>query len=114
MNTMIITGIVASDIVEGSTENGTYARCRVAVKREFRDSTDFFSVVAFGKTGQHLAQYWHKGKAILVRGRMEVNQVGDKQVYNIVAEHIDFMQDTRTKDNEVHYDALPPEDRPFC
>ncbi len=114
MNQMIITGIVASDITEGNTENGTYARCQVAVRREFRDTSDFFSVVAFGKLGNHLAKHWYKGKAIMVRGRMEVNQLSEKRIYNIVAENIEFMQDTRHKDNEVHYDALPPEDRPFC
>lgn len=76
------------------------ARFSIAVDRRFKrqgdqDSTDFFNCTAFGKTGEFVGKYFHKGSRILISGRIQndnyTNKNGEK-VYavQIIAEEVEF------------------------
>lgn len=64
-------------------------------KQEDQDTADFFNCTAFGKTGEFVGKYFHKGSRILVSGRLQndnyTNKNGEK-VYavQIIAEEVEF------------------------
>lgn len=60
------------------------ASVSVACDRDFtkeggEKETDFIDIVAFGKTGDHLATYFTKGKMIIVSGRLQIRTWTDKE-----------------------------------
>ena len=55
----------------------------VACDRDFAKEgadkeTDFIDIVAFGKTAEHMASYYTKGKMIIVSGRLQIRNWTDK------------------------------------
>ena len=73
MNKAIIIGRLTKEPALKYMPNEGTAICRltVAVKRQFKkDETDFINCVAFGKTGETIAQYFTKGKQIAVVGNI--------------------------------------------
>ena len=82
-------------------ENATCAaRFSVAVNRRFKNKegnydADFPNVVAFGKSGEFVEKYFHKGDMIQIAGRLQtgsyVNKDGAK-VYttDVIAEEVEF------------------------
>ena len=78
------------------------ASVSIACDRDFtkeggEKETDFIDIVAFGKTGDHLATYFTKGKMIIVAGRLQIRKWTDKNGNNretaeIVAENVYFGQ----------------------
>lgn len=59
------------------------AEMRLAVERDFRNENgerpaDFFTVVCFGGTAEHIERYFKKGDPILVAGRLQQEQWQDK------------------------------------
>ena len=76
------------------------ASVSVACDRDFtkeggEKETDFFDIVAFGKTADHLASYYTKGKMIIVSGRLQIRKWTDKdgnqrRSAEVVADHCYF------------------------
>ena len=92
MNKVILIGRLTKDPeLRYAAGNGT-AVCRfsVAVTRQFKkDEADFINCVAFGKTGETIAQYLTKGRQIAVTGSIRTGsydaQDGSKRYTTDVA-----------------------------
>lgn len=77
MNKFQFLGRLTKNVEERLTTSGsTVASFDIAVNRRFADesgnrATDFFKIVAFGKTSEFVAKYFKKGKQVLVEGRIQ-------------------------------------------
>ena len=80
MNKCIIKGRLTRDPELKTSASGIEV-CRFSVagdRRRQKDKaqqTDFFDCTAFGDTGVAVSKFFHKGKEILLRGRMESSKV---------------------------------------
>lgn len=73
MNKVVLIGRLTKDPELKYTPGDGTAICRitVAVARAFKkDETDFINCVAFGKTGETIAQYFTKGRQIALVGNI--------------------------------------------
>jgi single-strand DNA-binding protein len=70
MNSVKFLGRTTSDIELKKTNSGkSVATFSLAVKRPFaKDTTDFFNLVAWDKTSEHLSNYVTKGQMIVIEG----------------------------------------------
>ena len=88
MNKVILLGRMARDPEVRFTQgNEPTAVCRFSVaverpyssKRKEGDATaDFINCVCFGKRGENIGQYFHKGNRIAITGRLQVSNWQDK------------------------------------
>lgn len=79
MNIVVITGRLTSDPKVREGEKTKVASFRLAVPRPFtRDTADFLSCKAFGKTAEFLENYMHQGDEIAVSGRIETGSYKNK------------------------------------
>jgi single-strand DNA-binding protein len=77
MNTICLVGRLTKDpTLEYPGEVGI-SKFAIAVGRAFKDKqtgeypTDFFNIIAFGKTAEHVANTYGKGRQVEVVGRIE-------------------------------------------
>lgn len=100
MNSVIITGNIATDIEYRTTQTGiANATFRVAVKRRFankdgKHEADFLNVVAWRQNADFLHQYAHKGDRCAVMGSIQTRsydaQDGSKRtVTEIIADSVE-------------------------
>lgn len=86
VNKAIIIGRLTRDPELRTTPNGqTIANFSVATSRQWKDQggqkqekTEFHNVVAWGKQGEVIGQYFTKGQEIYVEGRLETQSWDDK------------------------------------
>lgn len=103
MNKVIIKGRLTRDpeVRYTTGENAMCtARFSVAVNRKFKNSegnydADFISCVAFGKSGEFVEKYFHKGDEIALTGRIQTGSYTNKdgvKVYttDVVVEETEF------------------------
>lgn len=101
MNKVILMGRLTKDPEIRYTQNNmTVANFSIAVSRKFAKENDevkadFFSVIAWNKTGEFVGKYFKKGQQILVSGRIENRNWTDQQgvkhyATDIIAEEVDF------------------------
>jgi len=118
MNTIIFMGRLCDDpeIRYISGENATcVANFRLAVDKRFKNknnpdapTADFFRITAFGKQGEFVEKYLHKGTKIVMSGRIENNNYMDSngnKVFRdqIIAENIEFAESKKSaEDNGVN------------
>lgn len=82
----IVAGNVTRDPEMRTTASGSQVcSFAIAVNRSYRDSSgvqqdqvSYLDCVAWGKSGELISQYTHKGSAILVSGRLEQRSWEDK------------------------------------
>lgn len=116
MNKAILCGRLTRDVEMKQSQSGTaYARVGIAVTRPFKkDETDFFNVIAFGKTAEFLGKYFEKGSRILIEGRIQTSSYekdGEKRNYfDIVAEQIEFADSKPKNSSGKKDDTFPPPD----
>ena len=85
MNKIILMGRLTRDpeVRYGGAQNMAIARFSLAVDRRFKrdgqPEADFFNCVAFGKTGEFVEKYLHKGTKVLVEGEMRNNNYESKK-----------------------------------
>jgi single-strand DNA-binding protein len=99
MNKVIIVGRLTKDPELKYTPGDGTAVCRftVAINRQFKkDETDFINCVAFGKTGETIAQYFTKGRQIALAGNIRTGsyqaQDGTKMyTTNVIIENFEFV-----------------------
>lgn len=88
MNLIVVKGRLVRDPELRQTNSGT-AVCTVdlAVDRAYskEDETDFFTVVFWRQTAEFVAQYFTKGREMLVYGEMQSRKYQDKDGNNRVA-----------------------------
>lgn len=79
------------------------ARGHIAVDRRGKDAgTDFISVVAFGKTAEHIQKYYKKGMKADITGRIQTGNYTNKdgnKVYttDVVIDQISFGESKRSE-----------------
>lgn len=103
MNNVILIGRFTdnADVRYTTPSNGEemcIARYRLAVDRPGKDKgADFISCVAFGKQGEFVEKYTHKGMKIAVEGRIQTGSYKNKEgktVYttDVVVERHEFCE----------------------
>lgn len=126
MNKVVLIGRLTKDPELKYTPNGGTAICRitVAVARAFKkDETDFINCIAFGKTGETIAQYFAKGRQIALAGNIRTGsyqaQDGTKMyTTNVIIENFEFVgnnnannQSWSAQDNsEESFEGMTPVD----
>lgn len=110
MNKVILMGRLTRDpeVRYGGSSGGAIARFSIAVdrrfKREGQPEADFFNCTAFGKTGEFVEKYLHKGTKILLDGEVQndnyTNKEGQK-VYStqIIVNQIEFAESKNAQSN---------------
>jgi len=97
MNKAIITGRWTKDPdIKYTGDSLCIARGTIAVNRRGKDNgADFISVVAFGKTAEHIQKYYSKGMKANIFGRIQTGNYKNKDgqtVYttDVVIDEIEF------------------------
>lgn len=101
MNKTILMGRLTRDPEVRYSGDTSVARFSLAVDRRFKkdgeQAADFISCVAFGKTGEFIGKYGHKGTKFVVEGRIQtgsfINKDGQK-VYttDVIVEQVEFAE----------------------
>lgn len=99
MNKVVLIGRLTKDVeLRFAAGSGTaVARFTLAVNRQFkRDESDFVSCIAFGKTGETIAQYITKGRQLAIAGNIRTGsyeaQDGTRRyTTDVVVESFDFI-----------------------
>ena len=108
MNKVIMIGRLTRDpevrYSQGATATAI-ARFSIAVDRRFKrdgePDADFINCVAFGKTGEFIERYGHKGTKFAVEGRIQTGSYTDGQkVYttDVVVEQVEFAESKAASD----------------
>jgi single-strand DNA-binding protein len=77
MNLFIAKGRLTKDpeVRAAKTSDANYTTFSIAVNRNFKKEgqpdADFFNCIAFGKIGEFIANYFTKGKEILINGTVQ-------------------------------------------
>lgn len=117
MNKVIMMGNLTRDVEIRDAANTTVARVGIAVARPFKPKeTDFFNLVAFGKTAEFLSKWFAKGSKILVTGYLRTSNYEDKQgvkktATDIIVEQIEFAGSKRDSAPRDEFDVT--DDTPF-
>lgn len=118
MNTVILMGRLTRDpeIRYGATNNTAIARYSIAVDRRFKQEgqpeADFFNVVSFGKAGEFVEKYLHKGTKIVIEGELHNNNYKNKDgqmVYGmeIVTRNIEFAESKSSQGAQDNPQPMP-------
>ena len=125
MNQFIRMGrlVAEPEVKYTSGENATcIANFRIAVDRRFKNknnpdapTADFFRITAFGKQGEFVQNYLHKGTKVLVTGRTENNNFKDangNMVYRDqdIAESIEFAESKKAAESNEATAPAPQAD----
>lgn len=128
MNKVILMGRLTRDPEVRYTQGdntSAVARFSLAVDRRFKkdgdQTADFINCVAFGKTGEFIEKYGHKGTKFVVEGRIQTGSYTNKdgqKVYttDVVVEQVEFAEskisaDGNTTNNTANSNA--PTDTSF-
>ena len=111
-NKVILMGNLTRDVETRTTPNGqSVSNFSIAVTRSWRDQngqtqeqTSFINCVAWGKVGEIIGQYVHKGSPLLVSGRIDQRSYEDKdgnkrQAVEVVVEDFNFVGGGRGDDS---------------
>lgn len=95
MNLVVLMGNLTRDPELSESSSGK-AICKfsIAVSRDFEEGTDFFNCTAWGGQAENIARYFHKGKKILINGRIKISESekdGQKRRFtDIIVNKFDF------------------------
>lgn len=109
MNLVVLAGNLTSDPEMRFTATGTgIAEFSVAVNRKWKGADDeakeevsFFSCVAFGRTAETICEWFRKGGAICVEGRLQQQRWEDKatgkarSTIKVIVERFHFSGDSK-------------------
>lgn len=104
MNKVVLIGrTTKSPELRYAPGSGT-AVCRftLAVQRPFKkDEADFINCVAFGKTGENIAQYILKGRQVAISGRIQtgsydLNDGNKRYTTDVIVESFEFIGNSNT------------------
>lgn len=110
MNCVALIGRLTKDPIVNYTQSGSsITKFGLAVDRRFKTSdgqtADFLNIVVFGKSGEFVEKWFHKGDPISVVGRIQTGsytkQDGTK-VYttDIIADSVEFVPKNSGRDAE--------------
>ena len=100
MNTVCITGRLTATPALSTTKTGKSVTTFSVAVRQDREHTDFFRVVAWQTTAEHVCKWFSKGQMIAIEGRLSTNRYTDKdgrtrEQVEIVAEEVGFCDSVR-------------------
>lgn len=108
MNSVVLLGRIVFDPELKTTPNGKeVVNFRIAVDKPYKKDSergvDFFDVVAWGKTAAFIAQYFTKGKPIVVIGSLqtrtyEAKDGSNRHVTEILANSVEFVTNSKKDD----------------
>ena len=128
MNKIFLKGRLGQDPELRYTQNNTaVATVGIAVNRYGKDAgTDWFNIVAWQNTAEHLSKYWKKGDEIIVIGRLQNREYTDRnnirhKVTEVIASEFEFCGSKKENsalpkhdvDEDGFQDALDDEGLPF-
>jgi len=104
MNSVNIMGNLCKDTaLEYSTSGTAYLRNSIAVRRD-KDTSDFFSITAFGKGAEFIEKYFSKGSKIAITGHLQSGQYekdGKKiPTVTIIVDKADFCESKASQGRE--------------
>lgn len=110
MNKVILMGRLTRDPEVRQSGDTVVARFSLAVDRRFKkdgdQTADFINCVAFGKTGEFIAKYAHKGTKFVIEGRIQTGSYTNKdgqKVYttDVVVEQVEFAESKSSADGNT-------------
>lgn len=110
MNKVILMGRLTRDPEVRTSGDTAVARFSLAVDRRFKkdgeQTADFINCVAFGKTGEFIEKYGHKGTKFVVEGRIQTGSYTNKdgqKVYttDVVVEQVEFAESKASADGNT-------------
>lgn len=110
MNKVILMGRLTRDPEVRMSGDTAVARFSLAVDRRFKkdgeQTADFINCVAFGKTGEFIEKYGHKGTKYVVEGRIQTGSYTNKdgqKVYttDVVVEQVEFAESKASTDGNT-------------
>ena len=122
MNKVILLGRMAREPEVRFTQgNEPTAVCRfsVAVERPFSSkrkegdaTTDFINCVCFGKRGESIGQYFHKGNRIAISGRLQVSNWQDnngqkRYSTDVIVEEFEFCENKSVNSVSMNGSQVP-------
>lgn len=106
MNTICLIGNICNDITLNMTQSGkNVCSFDLAVRRPFtKDTTDFFTIVCWGKNAESVSQYCGKGSRIAVSGILTSRKYTDKEGKNrtaieVSADEVTFLNNKTNDDS---------------
>lgn len=122
LNKILLMGRICNNLELKFTPNGVEVlQFRIAVERNYKDvngerQTDFIGCVAWRGTAKFIADYFSKGRLILVEGAIQTRNYTDKdnrQVYvtEVVVDSVSFTGEKSETTKQVQTQA-PPSDPP--
>ena len=115
LNRISIMGRLTRDPELRRTKSGIpVASFSIACDKDFTEGVDFIDVIAWKGTGEFVNKYFHKGKMIVIDGRLEIRQWTDnegrrRKNAEIVANNV-YFADSKTNDRPAVADMPTPED----
>lgn len=116
MNKIILMGRLTADpkVRYGGAQNICIAQFSIAVdrryKKEGQPKADFFNCVSFGKQGEFVEKYLHKGIKILLEGELQNNNYENpkhpgEMVYGmqVLANQIEFAESKKAQQDNGTY-----------
>lgn len=108
MNVAVLIGRLTKDVeLRFAAGSGTaVARFTLAVNRQFKkDEADFISCIAFGKTGETIAQYITKGQKLAIKGHIQTGsfeaQDGTRRyTTDVIVDSFDFINGNSNSNNQ--------------
>ena len=108
INKVVLLGRLTKDPELRYAAGSGTAVCRftVAITRQFKkDETDFINCVAFGKTGETIAQYITKGRQIAVTGSIrtgsyESNSGEKRYTTDVVLDGFEFIGNSNSSNSD--------------
>ena len=88
------------------------------VKKENESNTDFFNIKAFGSLADACNRYLHKGRQIVIVGRLQNSSWDDDNgqkhyATNIIAEEMYFAGSNRSENQNTEENAIQSDELPF-
>ena len=112
MNVVILMGRMTRDPELKYTSGGkAYTSFTLAVQKT-KDDAEFIDCIAWEKTAETIAEYFRKGRKILVQGRLNVSsyeQNGEKRKSTkVVVSSFEFVESSGTSNNNGGYQQNQP------
>ncbi len=115
MNLVILMGrLTREPEVRYSANGGAVAKYSLAVDRRFKRegeaTADFLNITSFGKQGEFVEKYLHKGTKIVVEGEIRNNNYTNKngeKVYSfeIITSRVEFAESKAASERNSGYDG---------
>ncbi len=105
MNSITLTG----KIYNQNSENEKFFKFSIGVYNSYKKEMEFFSCIAFGKTGEKLEQFFPTaGMPISITGELNINEYQEKKYYTIKIRDFSFVPLEKAQEPEASTGADVP------